>query len=295
MADIVESWRLSESYESSGGRVAYDIFGSGEPVVLLHGTPSSSYLWSGVVKRLSKRWKVYVYDLLGYGASEKREGQHVSIAAQTELLGELLGFWGLESPCVAGHDIGAVIVLRAHLLGGIPYRRLALLDAVAIAPWITPLSRHVKKYLEAYQTMPHHAYRQILGTHLRTAIHKEMSGEDLAPYLAPWLGEEGQAAYFRQVAQFDERHTDEIEPLYRSIAMPTLILWGEEDGWLVPALGERLHKVIPQSRLQMIPEAGHFAPEDNPQEVASALDKFFAGYSIHSNGTPSCAKSNWTL
>jgi pimeloyl-ACP methyl ester carboxylesterase len=231
MAGVAEGWRLGESYESSGGRVAYGVFGSGEPVVLVHGTPSSSYLWRGVGERLSERWEVYVYDLLGYGASEKREGQDVSIAAQTSLLVELLGFWGLRSPFVAGHDIGAATALRAHLLRGVPYRRLALLDAVAIAPWITPLSRHVKEYLEAYQTMPQHAYRQILATHLRTAIRKEMGDEQLAPYLAPWLGEEGQAAYFRQVAQFDERHTDEIEPLYGSIAVPTLILWGEEDGW----------------------------------------------------------------
>ena len=83
MADVGGGeWRLGESYESSGGRVAYDIFGSGEPLVLVHGTPSSSYLWRGVAGRLASSRSVYVYDLPGYGASEQREGQDVSIGAQ---------------------------------------------------------------------------------------------------------------------------------------------------------------------------------------------------------------------
>ena len=228
------------------------------------------------MNRLSERWTVHVYDLLGYGTSEKREGQDVSIAAQADLLVELLDHWGLESPSVAGHDIGAAIALRAHLLRGIRYRCLALADAVTIAPWITPLSRHVKRYLEAYQTMPHHIYRQVLAAHLRSAIHREVSDEVLAPYLAPWLGDEGQSAYFRQVAQFDERYTTEIEPLYGSVEPPVLIVWGERDGWLEPAFGERLHASIPGSRFRKIPEAGHFVMEDAPEVVAAALDEFLS-------------------
>ena len=269
------SWLLGRTYESSGGRVAYEVVGDGPPVVLVHGTPSWSYLWRDVVRRLSERWKVYVYDLLGYGDSGKHEGQDVSIAAQTDLFVELLDHWGLRSPFVAGHDIGAAIALRAHLLRDASYRRLALVDAVAIAPWITPFSRHVKRYLEAYQTMPEHVYRQALATHLRSAIHREMDDEALAPYLSPWLGESGQAAYYRQVAQFDERYTTEVEPLYSSIDLPVLVLWGEQDDWLDPGFGERLRDSIPGARLQTVPEAGHFTMEDRPEDIAAALDHFF--------------------
>ncbi len=268
-------WRLDRAYDFSGGKVAYGVVGDGPPVVLVHGTPSWSYLWRDVVRRLSERWTVYAYDLLGYGSSDKHEGQDVSIPAQTELLVELLDRWGLESPFVTGHDIGAAITLRALLLRDAGYRRLALVDAVAIAPWITPLSRHVKRYLEAYQTMPEHAYRQVLATHLRSAIHKEMDDAALAPYLSPWLGEVGQRAYYRQVARFDERHTTEVEPLYGSIDLPVLVLWGEQDGWLHPSFGERLRASIPGARLQTVPEAGHFAMEDRPEEIAAALDRFF--------------------
>lgn len=277
MANVVEGWKLTEIYESSGGRVAYDVFGSGEPVVLVHGTPSNSYLWRGTIERLSLSRKVYVYDLLGYGASEKREGQDVSIGAQTGVLVELLEHWGLTDTAIVGHDIGAAIVLRAHLLRGVEFGRMALIDAVSFSPWITPFSRHVQRYMEAFATMPEYVHRQAVAAHLRSAVHGRMTDDELWSYLEPWSGAEGQAAYYRHVSQLDERYTEEVEPLYGSIVTPTLILWGEEDGWLELSTGERLHEMIPGSILRAIPNAGHFAPEDAPEAIAAALDDFFVG------------------
>ena len=55
-----------------GNRIAHGTHGSGEPVVLIHGTPSSSYIWRGVVPKLSScGYRVHVFDLLGYGLSDK--------------------------------------------------------------------------------------------------------------------------------------------------------------------------------------------------------------------------------
>lgn len=268
-------WRLSRTYEFAEGKVAYEILGDGSPVVLIHGTPSWSYLWRNVASELAGQHTVYVYDLLGYGTSEKREHQDVSIATQTKLLAELLDLWGLEQPCVAGHDFGGTIVLRLLLLGGRHFRRMALCDPVAIAPWITPFSRHVQAHLEAIQTVPEHIHRQMIATHIRTAIARQMTDDQLEPYLRPWLGIVGQAAYYRQVAQFDERYTREIEPRYGEIQTPTLLLWGAQDGWLNPQFGHKLAQAIPGARLSLITGAGHFLPEDQPDTVAAELTAFF--------------------
>jgi pimeloyl-ACP methyl ester carboxylesterase len=268
-------WRPSQTYEFAGGEVAYEILGAGPPVVLIHGTPSWSYLWRNVAGDLAERYTVHVCDLLGYGTSEQREYQDVSIAAQTKVLAELLDLWGLEQPCVAGHDFGGAIALRLLLLEGRRLRRLALCDPVAIAPWITPFSRHVQAHLEVFQTMPGHIHRQMIATHIRTAIARETTDDQLEPYLRPWLGAAGQAAYYRQVSQFDERHTREIEPRYGEIQTPTLVLWGAQDGWLDPEFGQKLARMIPSARLSLIPGAGHFLPEDRPDAVAAELAAFF--------------------
>jgi pimeloyl-ACP methyl ester carboxylesterase len=269
-------WRLTKTYDSAGGAVAYDALGAGPPVVLLHGTPSWSYLWRNVAGGLAERFTVYVCDLLGYGTSEKREGQDVSINAQTRLLVELLDLWELEQPCIVGHDFGGAITLRLMLLEERRFRRVALCDAVAIAPWITPFSRHVHRHLEAFQTVPEHIHRELIAAHLRTAIARDMTDAELEPYLRPWLGPIGQAAYYRQVAQFDERYTREIEPRYGEIRTPTLVLWGEQDGWLAPEFGQRLAETIPNARLVRVANAGHFLPEDQPRSVTEELASFFS-------------------
>src|SRR5205085_10229724 len=109
-------WALRQRWESVGGTVPYDVLGEGPPVVLVHGTPSSSYPWRQVAAELARGWTVYVYDLLGYGSSEKRDGQDVSLGAQTHLLAQLLDHWELEEPAIVGHDFVGAITLRTHLL-----------------------------------------------------------------------------------------------------------------------------------------------------------------------------------
>jgi pimeloyl-ACP methyl ester carboxylesterase len=158
---LAADWRLSKTHESAGGMVAYDVLGNGPPVVLVHGTPSWSYIWRNVAGELAERFTVYVCDLLGYGTSEQREGQDVSLGAQTRMLVELLEHWDLDQPCIAGHDFGGAITLRLMLLEGRRFRRVALCDAVAIAPWITPFSRHVQRHLDAFATVPEHIHRQM--------------------------------------------------------------------------------------------------------------------------------------
>lgn len=269
-------WRLRRSYASSEGQVAHDVLGEGPPLVLVHGTPSWSYLWRHVAPHLAENFTVHVYDLVGYGSSERHEGQDVSIPAQGRVLGELLDLWGLDEPCVVGHDIGGAIALRVLFSEQQRIRCLALCDAVAITPWITPFTRHVQRYLEAFQTLPHHMHEQMVATHLRTAIAKPMCDEQLEPYLAPWLGADGQAAYYRQVAQLDEAYTRDIMPRYQEIDIPTFVLWGDQDEWLPPSMGQHLADTIPGARLAWITAAGHFAPEDQPDEIATQLAGFFS-------------------
>lgn len=265
---------LGQTYDSIHGTVAYDVIGHGEPLILIHGTPSSTYLWRNVVDALRDDWAIHVFDLVGFGQSEKFEGQDVSLKAQAEVFSELLDYWALQSPNVVGHDYGAATALRALLLDGQQFRSVAVFDGVVREPWVTPFSQHVREHVEVFQTVPEHIHRQLLIGHLRSAIHKEMSESDLEPYLSPWLGEVGQPAYYRQVAQFDEQYTGEIESEYPSISIPTLVAWGDQDEWIDIEVGRWLRDEIPDSQFRIIPDSGHFSPEDAPEAVASTLERF---------------------
>jgi pimeloyl-ACP methyl ester carboxylesterase len=270
------AWNLRRRLTLSGGEIAYDVLGYGQPLILVHGTPTRSYIWRDVAMRLADRFTVYVFDLLGFGQSERREGLDVSISAQSRLLAELIEAWELEAPSLAGHDIGGAIALRTHLLEHVPFGCIALIDSVVLRPWITPTTRHVKAHLDVYGTMPVRAFEAIVASHLRTATHRPLDEHAFATYLEGWKREFGQKLYLQKDAQLDEQDTAELEPLLRSISVPVRIVWGEQDAWLAPALAERLHETIPNSDLVLLPETGHLAMEDSPKEVAEALFDFFS-------------------
>jgi pimeloyl-ACP methyl ester carboxylesterase len=269
------TWGLRERARLSGGVVAHDRLGSGPPLVLVHGTPSWSYLWRRVAPILAADFAVHMFDLLGYGDSEK--GGDVSIAAQSRALTGMLDRWGLHAPLVAGHDIGGAIVLRAHLVEGCAFERIALVDSVVFNPWLTPTTQHIRAHLETYQTMPVHIYEQVVRAHLRTAVHRPLDEETLAGYMEPWSGAPGQAAYFHKIAQFEEADTADLGSLLGKITVPALIVWGENDGWIAPSVADRLHRAISGSRVSLIPGAGHFCTEDDPEAVAQVLGVFFKG------------------
>ena len=271
-----QEWNLRRRLTLSAGEVAYDVLGFGPPLVLVHGTPTNSYLWRNIALRLADRFSIYTFDLLGFGQSGRKDGQDVSIPAQARLLAELVETLGLRAPSVAGHDIGGAIALRAHLLEGVPFGCIALIDSVALRPWITPTTSHVKAHLETYETMPTEVFEAIIAAHLRTATYNPVDDATFAAYLDQWKGELGQRLYLQKDAQLDEDDTAELEPLLSSIAVPVSILWGEHDAWLSPAIAERLHELIPGSDLVLLPETGHFATEDSPNQVATILFDFFS-------------------
>jgi len=269
-------WSLKQRAATSRGSIVWDVLGEGLPVVLVHGTPSRAYLWRHVAAELAQSFRVYVYDLLGYGASDRRAGQDVSIRVQARVLAELVHHWGLEAPAMVGHDVGGAIVLRAHLLEGIAARKVALIDAVVLRPWITNTSRHIQRHLEVYKTMPTHIFREVAAAHLRTATATPMGEQVFETYFAPWEGEQGQANWLNKTAQFDEAQTAEFEPLLASMETPTRVIWGDQDAWLDPALSEDIAGRLPRADRVLIPGAGHFSMEDKPAEVAAALLDFLS-------------------
>jgi pimeloyl-ACP methyl ester carboxylesterase len=272
-----EDWRLPERAAFSVGEVAWGRFGTGSPVVLVHGTPSWSYMWRRVVPLLETGFCVYLLDLVGYGDSSRNADEDMSVSAQSRALAELLDLWEVESPALVGHDIGGSVVLRAHLVEGRPASRIALVDAAVLLPWNTPATLHMKEHLDAYRTMPAHIYERIVSAHLATAMRRSPAPDELDAYIRPWRGAEGQAAYFRKIEQWRDDDMAVLEPLLETVNVPVLVLWGEEDVWLTPETGERLAAAIPGAKFEGVRGAGHFAMEDAPEEVAARLAHFLSG------------------
>ena len=191
---------LPNRFTFEGNNVAWGMIGDGEPLVLLHGTPFSSQVWRRIAPWLAKRHRVFFYDLIGYGQSDK-PAEDVSLGRQNKLLVAILHEWRLERPRVLAHDFGGATALRAHFLDGIGYSALTLVDPVAISPQGSPFVAHVRKHEAAFAGLPAYAHEALLSAYIANSAARPLSMEALSIYRAPWLGETGQAAFYRQIAQ----------------------------------------------------------------------------------------------
>lgn len=244
--------------------------------MLVHGFPSNSYIWRRVAPALSASNHVYVYDLPGQGASERRDGMDVSDPFQAKVLSSLLRYWDLQRPAIVLHDAGCCYGMTAYHYENIRYERIALISAGLMYPCISAATKHAMKHLDAYRTMPVELHELIIRARLGSTTFKPMSEGAIAAYLKPWLGAEGQALWFNRVAQLSDEHFSLIESKLGPMDVPVSILWGKEDRWIPVDQAERLKQYITNADLHIIDDAGHFLMEDAPEEVSGYLANFLA-------------------
>lgn len=256
-----------------GNTIRWGMLGSGPPLVAIHGTPFSSQVWRRIVPLLADRRTVYFFDLAGYGMSEMRAGQDVSLGVQNRILAALFREWDLGRPDVLAHDFGGATALRAYYLDNLRYRSLTIFDAVALAPWGSPFVQHVRQHEAAFSGMPDYMHRALLKAYLQTAAHNPLPDDAFDVYSRPWLGPIGQPAFYRQIAQMDQKYTDEVQGQYGRMDCPVQVLWGEKDEWIPHERGETLAALISDQPLLSVANAGHLVQEDRPEIIVAAVLK----------------------
>ncbi|WP_025272981.1 alpha/beta fold hydrolase [Haloglycomyces albus] len=262
---------LPHTFDWEGRHVRWASFGAGPTVVFCHGTPWSSALWRSIANATAVGYTVYLWDMPGYGQSSKDEDHPVSLDVQARLFADLLEYWDLDAPHVVAHDYGGAVSLRAHLLHGCEYTSLSLIDVVALKPWGSDFFRLVRDNADVFKQVPPAVHEGAVKAYISTASHRGLTLEMENLLSLPWLGAEGQRAFYQQIAEADERFTDEIEPLYKTIRTPTTIMWGEDDTWIPVDRAHRLAEMVPNARLHLVKRAGHLAQTDQPEALTAAI------------------------
>lgn len=256
----------------SGGEIAFADLGEGPPVLLLHGFPTSSFLWRREAWLLAQRMRVIVPDLLGYGMSQKPKDADLSEPAQAGYIRELLAQLGVEELAVIGHDLGGAVAQMLALDGGIVVRALVLVDSACFDAWPIEGVRMLQAATPDQET-PEFVESLLRLTFDLGLSHREILDEaTLRQYLEPWLQDPG--AFFRAVRAITGRGLAGREPELAALDIPAFVIWGEDDPFLDAALGERLGETIPGSTVAMLPGCSHFVNEDAPQTVGPLLYEY---------------------
>ena len=251
-------------------------------VVLLHGIPTSSYLWRNVQSRLAEKFRVLAPDLLGLGKSERGPSVDVSLRANAEMISELLRLKGFASAHVVAHDIGGGV---AHILAA-DYRekiaKLVVMDIVAFKEdWPVPIVSLLRapvigKFLSFFPSGPN------LKFNIRRGVYhkKRIAGELWTHLYAPNRTFANRTAFLKFIRTMDNEDVDDALHRWtgnaRKTPLPTLILWGKEDPFLPPRIAARLHDLIPGSSLEIVENAGHFLQEDAPDVIADRVGAFLS-------------------
>src|SRR6266550_6581093 len=93
-------------------------------------------------------------------------------------------------------------------------------------------------------------------------------------WIAPWDSEVGKELLFQQIRLLQPNYSNSVASDLKVMGKPTLIIWGEKDAQIPLKYAQRLHREIPESRLVIIPGAGHLILFDAPNQIASALTDF---------------------
>ncbi|KAM5354154.1 hypothetical protein ACJ41O_000804 [Fusarium nematophilum] len=273
---------VTENALIKGTRIAHATYGSGIPVVLLHGTPSSSLIWRNIVPQLvSAGFKVHVFDLLGFGLSERPWDSSVdtSMTGQVPILEGLLTLWGLEKTHIVAHDIGGGIAQRFAVFSPERVLSLTLIDVVCFDSYPSKRTRQqMENGLEVLIKRNDDEHREHFKEWLRSAVKNPDKFEQstLGDYLNYISGPIGQPSLFEhQVRHYDPKHTLEVTPRLGELEkLPVQLIWGADDEWQVVDWAYKLQGAIPGSDLHIVEDAGHFCLEDQPERISELILAF---------------------
>ena len=270
--------------ELHGHDVTYRMAGEGPAIVLVHGLAGSSTTWKYVMPVLADRFTVVAPDLLGHGQSAKPRGDY-SLGAYASGLRDLLAVLDVDRVTVVGHSLGGGVAMQFAYQFPERLERLVLVDSGGLGEEVSlvlraatlPGAEFVLPLL--FGPVPRTAGRTIGSVLGRLGVRASANTRGLVEGLDSLGNAEARRAFVhtaRSVIDPAGQRVDARDRLYLSSGVPTMLVWGEHDRIIPLAHGEGAHELMPHSRLEVFPRAGHFPFNDDPERFVAVLTDFVA-------------------
>jgi pimeloyl-ACP methyl ester carboxylesterase len=265
-----------------GHKVSYRRAGWGPLLVLIHGITGSSDTWDDVLEPLAERYTVVAPDLLGHGLSAKPRGDY-SLGAYASGVRDLLTALGHDKGTILGHSLGGGVAMqmayqfpdRCERLvlessGGLGREVHFLLRAATLpgSDWVLPLIA-ANRVLNAGASVG--GFLRRFGVRAAPDIEEMWRGFSS-------LGDVGARGAFvhtlRGLIEPGGQRVAATDRLYLAQRMPTMLIWGERDPIIPIRHGRAASEMVPGSRFEVFPDAGHFPHRDEPRRFVKTLTDF---------------------
>ncbi|MEM7134957.1 MAG: alpha/beta fold hydrolase [Myxococcota bacterium] len=263
--------------EVDGIRIHYRSLGSGDPVLLIHGFPTSSHLWRNVMPGLAKTHRAIAIDLPGFGLSDKPLDIKYSFFFFEKILDGFVASLGIEQPALVVHDLGGPVGLFWAVRQPSRISKLVILNTLtypetswAVKAFLIGLKLPLVK--DYFVSQP-----GLVGAMRLGVQHKErLNRETLTPYTAPFLGKDARNALIKAGSGLSIKGLAEIAEKLPSIGLPVRIIYGENDR-ILPDIAKtvaRLQTDLPNAEVTALAGCGHFLQEDEPEQLAELMGEF---------------------
>ena len=247
--------------------------GEGDPVVLLHGIPESWQCWKHQIPTLATQFKVFAFDLKGYGQSDKSPGDYTMHNVAAELI-KCLDLIGVKSFRLAGHDWG--VAIGDHIVDQIPIQ----------------IERYLRCCLSLHNYDPRNSLHHIWNAHNPKAATRLMQNAEA--YVRVWFDSSCKPGLRPDETEISEivtefshpgiadavpryfRDIPKTRPVdYTKFTMPIVQVHGEYDPRQPIDYCRGMEDHLPGLEAVLVLEAGHFVTRERPLEMTQALMWFF--------------------
>jgi len=256
-------------------RIHFRDFGSGLPLIFVHGFGASVYSWRNNLGPISKNFRVFAIDLPGFGYSDKSLDADYSIDGYCNLIIQFMDYMQIRDAILVGHSLGGGIALTFALKYPERVRGLILIDAEAYA--ITPPFMLRIARFPVVGSLVHYVLGEwVIRISLKRSFydHSLVTDDLVKEYYKPFLTENGKAAPIKVLQAMDFEKFKKLPAQYRKIQKKTLIIWGKEDQISNIHLAYKLQKDLPNSKLAIIPQSGHLVHEEQSSIVNRLIINF---------------------
>ena len=272
-------------FDLADSRIHYLTAGQGAPLVLLHGWPQTCHAWRKVVPALARRFRVIAPDLRGLGDSSRpRDGFDKQTVAR-DIAQLLRSGLGIASAHVVGHDWGGPVAFALAAFHPGLVSRLAMLDAAVPGDGSGTFSQNGRRW--------HHAFHQTPGLPERLLAGREeiyyrwfyehyghvpgaISDADVAEYMRTYGNPETTRTGLAYYRALDADVAANAQWLLQGdrLAMPVLAIGGAEGFGRGEETLASLRRVGSDVRGGVMPDCGHWIPEEQPERLTAELLHF---------------------
>jgi pimeloyl-ACP methyl ester carboxylesterase len=263
-------------------KLYYSEEGKGPPLLLIHGFGASTFTWRFVAPELARDYRVIAVDLKGFGQSDKPFDGRYSVYDQAELLAQLIEDKDLRDLTLVGHSFGGGVALLLALeadrrLDG-RVTRLVLLDSIAYPQNIPVFFRLLDVPLVSQLGV--RMVPPLVQTRVALQIayfdDSKIDPEEVELYAAPLKTAAGKHAIIHSARQIVPEDIAELSERYKTIELPTLILWCDHDRIVPLEVGIKLRRTLPNSTLRLVEDCGHMPQEEQPASTLALIKGFIA-------------------